>query len=284
VRSIDGNRQLTDSLLISKVEICIDASNYMTIATFPRELFAIPELRFDREAWALPNRPSALLTDESNLSANTDDRNLKGSARVLATARKIFRVAKSRYGWSNSKIEDLLCKFHQNSSFDGLDAIARTLIFVEASHNIAWLAEQSEDFSFWLDLNSSQREVLFSYASQLRDALPKFSWLNLQTCLDLFKSSFIFKVNFARIFLDCLDNHQKIVDNADRLGTIFEKSNIRQTRVLNFSNMTQAERDMAIEHYKKIRQANIDRLTPEELDKSNQQFDRAFAQIEESRN
>ncbi|WP_219891947.1 hypothetical protein [Chamaesiphon polymorphus] len=275
---------MTDSLRISKVEICIDASNYMTIATFSRELFAISELRFVREAWALPNRPSALFADESNLSANTDAHNLKGSARALATARKIFRVAKSRYGWSNSKIEDLLCKFHQNASFDGLDSIARTLIFTEASYNLAWLAEKSEDFSFWLDLNSSQREVLFSYASQLRDALLKFSQLNLQTCIDLFKRSFLFKVNFARFFLDCIDNHQKVIDNADRMGTIFEKSNIQQTRVLNFSNMTQAERDLAIEHYKNIRKANLDRLTPEELDKSNQQFDRAFLLLDESRN
>lgn len=284
MHSSDGNRQLTDSLLISKVEICIDANNYMTIATFPRELFAILELRFVREAWALPHRPSALLTDESNLSANTDARNLKGSARVLATARKIFRVAKSRYGWSDSKIEDLLGKFHQNASFDGLDSIARTLIFAEASHYIAWLAEQSEDFSFWLDLNSSQREVLFSYASQLRNDLSKLSQLNLQTRIELFKRSLLFLVDFKRLFLECLDNRKKVLDNANRMETIFEKSNVRQTRVLNFAKMTQAERDLAIEHYKKIRQANIDRLTSEELDQSDKQFARAFEQLEESRN
>ncbi|WP_157259964.1 hypothetical protein [Chamaesiphon minutus] len=283
---------MTDSLLISKVEICIDAANYMTIATFPKELFAISELRFDREAWALPNRemwtfpnrPSALVADESNLSADTDVHNLKGAARVLATVRKIFRVAKSRYGWSDSKIEDLLCKFYQDSSFDGLDSIARTLIFAEAIHNLAWLAEKSSDFSFWLNLNSSQREVLFSYASQLRDDLSKFSQLNLQTRLDLFKRSFLFKVDFNRLFLECLENRKKVVDNADRMETIFEKSKIQQNRVLNFSKMTQAQRDLAIEHYQNIRQSNIDRLTPEELDKSNKQFDRAFEQLEESRN
>jgi hypothetical protein len=248
----------------------------MTIATFPRELFAIPELRFDR--------PRALFADESNITIDADAHNLKGSARALATARKIFRVAKSRYGWSDSKIEDLLCKFHENSSFDGLDLTARTLIFAEASHNLAWLAEKSEDFSFWLNLSPNQREVLFSCAHQLRDELTKFSKLNLRDFLDLFKRSFLFNVDFTRFFLDCLDNRKKVADNAARMETIFKKQEIKQSRILNFSGMTQAERDAAIEHYKNIRQANIDSLTPEELEKSNKQFESAFKQINESRN
>jgi hypothetical protein len=248
----------------------------MTIATFPKELFAIPEFRFDRS--------SALFVDESNVIADADARNLEGSARSFATARRIFRVAKSRYGWSDRKIEDLLCKFHEDSSFDALDSIARTLIFAEASHHLAWLAEKSSDFSFWLNLTPEQREVLFASASQLRDELPKISQLSLRDFIDLLKRSFLFNVDFTWFFWDCIDNHRKVVDNADRMETIFEKSKTPQPRVLNFSKMTQAERDLAIEHYKNIRQANIARLTPEEIEKSNKQFELAFQQIDESRN
>ncbi len=54
-------------------------------------------------------------------------------------------------------------------------------------------------------------------------------------------------------------------------------------KVLNFSEMTVEERTDAIENHKKNRQAIIDSLTPEELERSNQQFDRMFKQLEESR-
>ncbi len=247
----------------------------MTIATFPRELFAIPELRF--------LHPRAILTDESNFAQEIDSSSLEGSARVFATARKILSVAKSKHGWSDSRIEDLLRKFHEDSSFDGLDSIAKTLILAEANYNIAWLAEQSEDFSFWLNLSPHQREVLFSCASQLRDDVSKFSNLNLPDIINLIKRSFLFKVNFTQFFLDCLDNRKKVVDNADRMAEIFEKREGKQPRVLNFSKMTQAQRDAAIENYHNIRQARIDRLTPEELEQSNKQFEYTFKQLDESR-
>jgi hypothetical protein len=248
----------------------------MTIATFPRELFAIPELRF--------LHPRTILTDESNFAEEIDSSSLEGSARVFATARKILRVAKSKPGWSDSKIEDLLRKFHEDSSFDGLDSISKMLILAEASYNIAWLAEKSEDFSFWLNLSPHQREVLFSCASQLRDDVSKFSSLNLRDIIDLFKRSFLFKVDFTRFFLDCLDNRKKVVDNADRMAEIFEKREGNQPRVLNFSKMTQAQRDAAIENYRNPRQARIDRLSSGQLEDSDKQFERVFTQIDESRN
>jgi|GEM_PF-4558182 len=235
----------------------------MTIATFPRELFAIPELRF--------LHPSAILTDESNIAEDIDSDRLEGSVRTLATARKILRVAKSRHGWSDSKIEELLCKFHQDSSFGDLDSIAKTLILAEASYNIAWLAEKSEDFSFWLNLSPHQRDVLFSCASQLRDDISKVSNLNLLDYIGLFKRSFLFKIDFTRFFLDCLDNRKKVVDNTERMAEIFEKREGKQPRVLNFSKMTQVQRDAAIDNYKNIRQARIDYLTPAQLEESNKQ-------------
>ena len=274
--SICGDRQLTDSLLISKVEICIDRTSYMTIATFPRELFAIPELRF--------LYPRALLMDESNVAEEIDAERLDGSSKTLATAKRILYVAKSRYGWSDSKIKQLLGKFYQNSSFDDLDSISKTLIFAEASYNIAWLAEKSENFSFWLNLSPNQREVLFSCASQLRDNTSKFSNLNLQEYIDLFKRSFLFNVDFKQFFFDCLDNRKKVADNADLMAEIFEKRKDKQPRVLNFSKMTQAQRDVAIEKYKNIRQARIDCLTSEQLEESNKQFKHAFDLLNESRN
>jgi hypothetical protein len=250
----------------------------MTFATFPRELFAIPELKFDR--------PIALFADESKATANTDARELTGSARALADARKIFRAAKSRYGWSDLEIENLLHKFHEDSSFDGLDSIARTLIFAEASYSLARLAEKSSDFSFWLNLSPNQREVLFSSAIQLHDDLPKSNQLNSRNLLVMSRDylwSFLFNVNFSRFCLDSLDSGKKIIDNAARMETIFEKQGIKQARVLNFSNMTQTERDAAIEHYKNIRQANIDRLTLAEIQKSDRQFEDAFKMLDESR-
>jgi hypothetical protein len=267
---------LTESIRISKVEICIDRTSYMTIATFPRELFAIPELRF--------LYPRVLLTDESNVAEDIDAELLDGSSRALATARKILHVAKSRYGWSDSKIKELLCKFYQDSSFDNLDSIAKTLILAEAGYNVAWLAEKSEDFSFWLNLSPNQREVLFSCASQLRDDISKFSNLNLREYIDLFKRSFLFNIDFTWFFFDCLDNRKKVVDNAEHMAEIFEKREGKQPRVLNFSKMTQAQRDAAVDKYKNIRQARIDCLTPEQLEESNKQFKRAFDLLNESRN
>jgi hypothetical protein len=274
--SIYDNHQLTDSLLISKVEICIDRINHMTIATFPRDLFATPELRF--------LHPRAILMDESNVAEDVDSDRLDSSSRALATARKILRVAKSRHGWSDSKIKDLLCKFQQDSSFNDLDSIAKTLRFAEASYNIAWLAEKSEDFSFWLNLSPHQRDVLFSCASQLRDDISKFGNLNLLDYVGLLKRSFLFNVDFTRFFLDCLDNRKKVVDRTDLMAEIFEKREGKQPRVLNFSKMTQAQRDAAIENYKNIRQDRIDCLTPEQLEESNKQFERAFELLDESRN
>jgi hypothetical protein len=250
----------------------------MTIATFPRELFAIPELRFDR--------PIALFADESNATANTDSHELTGSERALADARKIFRVAKSRHGWSDREIEDLLCKFHQDSSLDGLDLTAKTIILAESNYNLAQLAEKSEEFSFWLNLSPNHREVLFSCASQLHDNLQKSSHLNSRSLSDLFRGyilSFLLNFDFPQLYLDSEDIHKKIVANAAQMETIFEKQGIKQTRVLNFSKMTQAERDTAIEHYKNSRQANIDRLTPAEIENSNRQFEDAFKLIDESR-
>jgi hypothetical protein len=256
----------------------------MTFATFPRELFAIPELGFDREAWVLPNRPSALFADDSDVVVTTDSHSLEGSQRVVATARKIFHVAKSRYGWSDRTIEQLLHKFHENSSFDGLDSIAKNLILAEASYNIAWLSEKSSDFSYWINLSPHQREVLFSCADRLRDDIAKFSSLNLREILDLFKCSLLFNIDFKRFFFDCLDNHKKVIDNADRMAGIFEKREGNQPRVLNFSKMTQAQRDAAIENYRNSRQVRIDRLSAEQLAESNKQFERVFAQLDESRN
>ena len=248
----------------------------MTFATFPRELFAIPELRF--------LHPRAILTDESNFAQEIDASSLEGSARVFATARKVLSVAKSKHGWSDSRIEDLLRKFHEDSSFDGLDSIAKTLILAEASYNIAWLAEKSEDFSYWLNLSPHQREVLFSCANQLRDDVSKFSSLNLRGIIDSFKRSLLFNIDFKRFFLDCLDNRKQVVDNADRMAEIFEKRESNQPRVLNFSKMTQAQRDAAIENYRNSRQVRIDRLSAEQLAESDKQFELVFAQLDESRN
>ena len=267
---------MTDSLLISTVEICIDRISYMTLATFPRDLFAIPELSF--------LHPRAILTDEPNVAEDIDSELLDGSMRTLATSRKILRTAKSRHGWSDSKIKELLSKFHQDSSFNDLDEIAKTLIWAESSYNIAWLAEQSEEFAFWLNLSSYQRELLFSAANQLREDVSKFSNLNLREYIDLFKRSFLFNVDFTWFFFDCIDNRKKVVDNADRMAEIFEKRADKQPRVLNFSKMTQAQRDAVIENYKSVREARIDCLTPEQLEESNKQFKRAFDLLNESRN
>ena len=248
----------------------------MTIATFPRDLFTITELRL--------LYPRAILTDESNVAEDVDSDRLDSSSRALATTRKILRVAKSRHGWSDSKIEDLLYKFQQDSSFNDLDSIAKTLIFAEASYNIAWLAEKSEDFSFWLNLSPNQREVFFSSASQLRDNISKLRLLNLREYIDLLKYSFLFNVDFKQFFFDCLDNRKKLADNTDLMAEIFEKREGKQPRILNFSKMTQSQRDAAIENYKNIRQDRIDCLTPEQLEESNKQFEHAFELLDESRN
>jgi hypothetical protein len=244
----------------------------MTFATFPRELFAIPELRFDR--------PSALFADDSNATVSNDSRELTGSARALDDARKIFSAAKSKYGWSNLEIEDLLCKFHQDSSLDGLDSTAKTMIFAEASYSLARLAEKTSNFSFWLSLTPNQREALFSCAIQLHEDLPKYNQIISRNLLVFFRDclwSFRFNIDFPRFRLDSLNSGKKIVDNAARMETIFEKRADKELRILNFSKMTQSQRDAAIEHYKNIRQANIDRLTPEQLAESNKQFERVFA-------
>jgi hypothetical protein len=251
----------------------------MTFATFPRELFAIPELRFDRL--------STLFTDESNVVVTNDSSSLEGSERALATARKIFHIAKSRYGWSDLEIEDLLCKYHQDSSLDGLDLTAKTIILAETNYNLSRLAEESKEFSFWLNLSPNQREVIFSYASQLNDNLQESSHLQSPRLLDLFRGyvlSFLLNIDFNRLYLDSQDICKKIVCNADLMAEIFEKREGNQPRALNFSKMTQAQRDAAIENYHNIRQVRIDRLTPEELEQSNKQFERTFKQLDESRN
>jgi hypothetical protein len=56
------------------------------------------------------------------------------------------------------------------------------------------------------------------------------------------------------------------------------------SKVLNFSEMTVQERFDVIEKHKENRQAIVDSLTPEELERSNQQFKHMFKQLEESRN
>ena len=58
----------------------------------------------------------------------------------------------------------------------------------------------------------------------------------------------------------------------------------KPVKVLNFSEMTQEERDAAIENYKKARRKIVDDATPSELEESDRQFERAFKLIEESRN
>lgn len=248
----------------------------MTIATFPRDLFAIPELRF--------LHPRAILTDESNVDGDVDFDNLVGSARALATARKIFRVAKSRYGWSDRKIEELFDKVEEDPEFDPGDRTARMLMIADNQCLQAYLAEDSAKLPFWLSLDPEQREDLFSYSSSLQRDLPKLSKMSLSLRFESWRLSVLYNVNLTQLFLDLIDNYSKIIDNISHVKTIFGERETKQLRALNFSKMTQKEREIAIESYKSIRQSRIDSLTSEQLEASDKQFERAFELLDESRN
>ncbi|WP_146138320.1 hypothetical protein [Chamaesiphon polymorphus] len=245
----------------------------MTIATFHRDLFAIPELRF--------LHPRSLLSDELNVDGDID--NLAGSAKALATARKILRVAKSRYGWSDSEIEELFNKVEEDPKFAPGDRTARVLMIADNHCLNAYLAEDSAKLPFWLNLDSEQREGLLSYSSSLQRELPELSKISVSLRFELSRLSVLYSVNFTRLFLDLIENYGKIVDNAARIEEILEKREGKQPRVLNFSKMTQSERDAAVENYKSIRQARIDCLTPERLEESNKQFERALELVDKSR-
>jgi hypothetical protein len=246
----------------------------MTISTLPRELFVLPELRFD-----LPK----IFSDESNTDETTDLTALEGSAKALATARKIFKVAKLKYGWDEHRLEELQRKFSENPSFDKIDRTGRDLILAEGGSNFAWLAEKSSYLSYWLDLTPKQRDALFVIVRQLQNEFPKFSKLNFQDLIYLGLGSIRYNVDFTQFFWDIIESRKKIVDNALRMETIFERREGNRPRVLNFSNMTPEEREIVIESNNKKRIERYNSYPEEELAESDRQFDRMFELLEESR-
>jgi hypothetical protein len=246
----------------------------MTISIFTRELLDLPELRSDNPK---------ISSEESHTSENADLTTLEGSAKALATARKIFTVAKLKYGWSDRQIEDLQRNVREHLRFDKTDRTGRDLILVEAGSNLAWIAEKSSDLSYWIALTPKQRDVLFYWAKQLQNEYSKSNKISLIDRLYLWQSSIRYSVNFTQFFLDIIESRKKIVDNALRMETIFERRKGSKTRVLNFSNMTPAEREIAIESNNKKRRERYNFYTNEELEESDRQFDRMFELLEESR-
>lgn len=247
----------------------------MTIATVPQELFKIPEFSFIHQ--------QGVFADELDAAGNRDLETSAGVRMAAASVRKVANIARVNYDWSDRDFRDLLDNIDR-PDFKPNDKISQCLIMAWSGFHQAYLAEKSSEQSFWLALDTSKRNALFAYASKLHEGLSSFNKLSSfeqNLILDLSQAC---DTDLGKLFSDYQDNCIKFIGNTLRVVSIFADRASKPVKVLNFSAMTQAERDAAIENYKKARRKIVEDATPEELEESDRQFERAFKLIQESRN
>lgn len=246
----------------------------MKIATFPQDLFKIPEFSFVHRQTLLADEPD--VAGDSNLETSVSVR------MAAADVRKVANTARVNYNWSDRDFEDLLDNiYHPN--FKPNNKISQCLIMALSGFHQAYLAEKSSERSFWIALDISKRNALFAYASRLHEDLSSFNKLSLFEQNLIWDLSLSCDSDLAKLFADYQDNCAKFIGNTLRVISIFTDRESNPVKVLNFLAMKQEERDAAIENYKKARQKIVDNATPSELEESDRQFERAFKLIEESR-
>lgn len=244
----------------------------MTIATFPQELFKIPEFSFVHQ--------QSVFADE--LDAAGDLETSAGVRMAAADVRKVANTARVNYNWSDRDFRDLLDNI-DNPDFEPNTKISQCLIMAWSGFHQAYLAEKSSEQSFWLALDSAKRNALFAHASKLHEDLSSFNKLSLFEQNSISTLSLACDLDLGKLVSDYQDNCIKFIGNTLRVASIFSERESKPVKVLNFSEMTQEERDAAIENYKKARRKIVDDATPSELEESDRQFERAFKSIEESR-
>jgi hypothetical protein len=246
----------------------------MTIATFPQELFKIPEFSFFHQ--------QTLLADELDAAGDSDLDTSVGVRMAAADVRKVANTARVNYNWSDRDFEDLLDNIH-HPNFKPNNKISQCLIMALSGFHQAYLAGKSSEQSFWLTLDTSKRNALFAYASKLHGDLSSFNKLSSFEQNLIWDLSLSCDSDLAKLFADYQDNCAKFIGNTLRVVSIFADRESKPVKVLNFSAMKQEERDAAIENYKKARQKIVDDATLSELEESDRQFESAFKLIEESR-
>jgi hypothetical protein len=244
----------------------------MTIATFPQELFKISEFSLVHL--------QTLLADE--LDADGDLETSAGVRIAAAGVRKVANTARVNHNWSDRDFRDLLDNI-DNPDFKPNNKISQCLIMAWSGLHQAYLAEKSSDRSFWLALDTSKRNALFAYASKLHENLSSFNKLSSFEQNSILTLSLACDFDLGKLVSDYQDNCVKFIGNTLRVVSIFADRESKPVKILNFSAMNQEERDATIENYKKARQKIVDDATPSELEESEQQFERAFKLIEESR-